>query len=300
MAKASVEVIRNRMPVNATTNDLVGAGLGIRRGLLSPLESSRERGPEFLEAAPENWIKIGGRSRRNFDALVERTPLTCHGLSLSLGSPDPLDWAFLGEVRDFLHRYKVRHYTEHLSYCSNGGHLYDLMPIPFTGEAVTYVATRIQRVQDFLGQRIGIENISYYAALGAEMSEVEFINAVLEEADCDLLLDVNNVYVNSINHGYDPFRFLDALRPERICYIHIAGHYDEAQDLKVDTHGSAVIDPVWSLLAYAFGRFGVLPTLLERDFNFPPLVELFNELEQIRLVQSSADVNHYKARRIGF
>lgn len=233
-------------------------------------------------------MRTGGQFRRRFDILSERAPLVCHGLSLSLGSPDPLDWAFLGEIRDFLKQYRVQKYTEHLSYCSDGGHLYDLAPIPFTEEAVVYVAHRIRQVQDFLGQRIGIENVSYYAAPGAQMPEIDFVSAVLQEADCELLLDVNNVYVNSINHGYDPFSYLHGLPADRVCYIHVAGHYDEAEDLKIDTHGAPVIDPVWELLGYAYQLFGAQPTLLERDFNFPPFAQLLDEVDHIRAMQMDA------------
>ena len=191
----------------------------------------------------------------------------------------------LGDIRDFLQRYKVRCYTEHLSYCSDDGHLYDRMPIPFTEEAVKHVAGRIRQVQDFLGQRIAVEHVSYYAAPQQEMAEIDFINAVIREADCDLHLDVNNIWVNSINHGYDPHAFLRALPAERIIYCHVAGHYDEADDLKVDTHGTAVIDPVWQLLDEACARTPGMPVLLERDFNFPPLAELLAELDQVRTIQ---------------
>ncbi|MDC9612090.1 DUF692 domain-containing protein, partial [Pseudoalteromonas sp. GABNS16H] len=180
-----------------------------------------------------------------------------HGLSLSLGGPEPLDFELLKSVKSFLKEHNIRRYTEHLSYCSDHGHLYDLMPIPFTEEAVHYVADRIRQVQDFLEQPIGIEHVSYYARLGnappdSQMLEIDFVNAVLQEADCELLLDVNNAYVNGINHGYDPYDFISALPGERICYLHIAGHFDEAEDLKVDTHGSDVIDPVWALLDHAY------------------------------------------------
>lgn len=267
-----------------------GAGLGLRRALMDPLENEETAWPDFLEVAPENWIRVGGRFGRRFAALAERRPLLCHGLSLSLGSTDPVDWAFLGEVRDFLRKHHVQKYTEHLSYCSDNGHLYDLAPIPFTGEAVRHVAGRIAAVQDFLGERIGIENVSYYAAPGADMSEIDFVNAVLNEADCELLLDVNNIYVNSINHGYDPLAYLQALPLERVCYIHVAGHYDEADDLKIDTHGADVIDPVWDLLSQTYQRVGALPTLLERDFNFPPLAELMVEVEQIRQLQAGVEI----------
>ena len=182
--------------------------------------------------------------------------------------------------------HSIRCYTEHLSYCSDSGHLYDLMPIPFTEEAVVYVAERILQIQDFLGQRIAMENVSYYAAPQQEMSEIDFINAVLEKADCNLLLDVNNIYVNSINHRYDPLEFLKALPGERIAYGHIAGHFDEAEDLRVDTHGADVIDPVWELLDAAYYQFGAFPTLLERDFNIPPVEELLKEVEQITVRQA--------------
>ncbi|HNL24918.1 MAG TPA: DUF692 domain-containing protein [Pseudomonadales bacterium] len=273
---------------SASKQPLAGAGLGLRRALLGALENESSRQPDFLEVVPENWLRIGGQLRHRFDALAQQRSLVCHGLSLSLGGPDPLDWKFLAEIRDFLQQHRVLHYTEHLSYCSDGGHLYDLAPIPFTAEAVRYVAERIRQVQDFLGQHIGIENISYYAAPGAQISEIEFISSVLEEADCLLLLDVNNLYVNSINHSYDPLAYLHALPAQRIGYLHVAGHYDEAEDLKIDTHGMPVIDPVWRLLEQSYRLFGVRPTLLERDFNFPPHEQLLDEVEQIRLIQRQA------------
>ena len=266
-----------------------GAGLGLRRALMGPLaDSSADNLPDFLEVAPENWIPIGGALRRRFDQFAERYPLVAHGLSLSLGGPAELDFAMLAEVRDFLRQYEVRCYSEHLSYCSDDGHLYDLMPIPFTEEAVKHVAGRIRQVQDFLGQRIAVEHVSYYAAPQQDMREIDFINAVIREADCDLHLDVNNIWVNSINHRYDPYEFLRALPAERIIYCHVAGHFDEADDLKVDTHGTAVIDPVWALLAEACERVPGMPVLLERDFNFPPLVELLAELDHVRAIQAAA------------
>jgi len=261
-----------------------GAGLGLRRPLLDAFEA----GPvavDFLEVAPENWIGVGGRLGRRFRALTERYPFVCHGLSLSLGGPAPLDEALLREIRVFLERHQVRCYSEHLSYCSDDGHLYDLLPIPFTEAAVHHVAARIRRTQVILERRIAIENVSTYAAPGQEMSELEFTRAVLEEADCDLLLDVNNVYVNAVNHGYDPEAFIRALPGERIAYGHIAGHYTEAEDLLIDTHGAGVIDPVWRLLDLAYATHGVFPVLLERDFNLPPLGELLHEVERIREAQ---------------
>lgn len=270
--------LRNRYPVT-------GAGLGLRRALLGPLQDRDSLPLDFMEVAPENWINVGGRLGRQLRYFTERYPFVCHGLSLSLGGPSPLDETFLRKVRRFLDAHDVRCYSEHLSYCTDDGHLYDLMPIPFTEEAVHHVAGRIRRTQEIVGRRIAVENVSYYAAPGKEMDEIDFLNAVLEEADCDLLLDVNNIYVNSVNHRYDPVAFLKALPGERISYIHIAGHYNEAEDLIVDTHGAAVIRSVWDLLDTAYSHFGVIPTLLERDFNFPPLDELFGEVGKIRKIQ---------------
>lgn len=265
-----------------------GAGLGLRRSLLGTLEHITPDDIQFLEVAPENWINLGGRLGKKFRSYTERFPFVCHGLSLSIGSPSPLNAELLRAIKSFMQVHGIRYYSEHLSYCSDAGQLYDLLPIPFTEEAVNYVADRILQAQDILGQRIAIENSSYYCAPQQEMSESEFINAVIKKADCALLLDVNNIYVNSVNHGYDPYVFLASLPGERTAYIHIAGHYREADDLRVDTHGAAVIDPVWSLLECAYAHFGVKPTLLERDFNIPPLSELMVELQYIKDRQKAA------------
>ena len=265
-----------------------GAGLGFRRELLAELKAAVPANIDFFELAPENWAGMGGRSARDLRHFTERHPFVCHGLSLSLGGPDPLDTCFLRQTRDFLDRHDVVLYSEHLSYCSAGGHLYDLLPLPFTEDAVHHVAARIRQVQDALGRRIAVENVSYYAAPWQAMPEADFVNTVLAEAGCDLLLDVNNVFVNAVNHGYDARAFIDALPGARIASYHVAGHYDEADDLKIDTHGAAVKDDVWSLLAHAYRAHGVRPTLLERDFNFPPLPELLAELARVRQLQAAA------------
>jgi uncharacterized protein (UPF0276 family) len=244
-----------------------------------------------MEVAPENWMSVGGRYGKAFREFTERVPFVCHGLSLSIGGPSPLDETFLHRLKQFLDQHNIRCYSEHLSYCTDEGHLYDLMPIPFTAEAVDYVSARVLRVQEILERRIALENVSYYAAPGAEMGEIEFINAVLEQADCDLLLDVNNIYVNSINHRYDALDFLRSLPGHRIAYGHIAGHYNEAEDLIVDTHGADVIPGVWDILEAAYREFGVFPTLLERDFNIPPVIELMAEVRQITALQEKYQNN---------
>ncbi len=269
------------------------AGLGLRRAMLDELRAAPAGAFDFLECAPDNWIGVGGRLGEALDELSDRHPLTCHGLSLSLGGTDPLDDVFLGRTRRFLDRHRVRLYSEHLSCCTDDGHLYDLMPIPFTDEAVAHVAARIRQVQDALGRRIAVENVSYYAAhpqpAGTQaMDEATFVAAVLAEAGCDLLLDVNNVYVNAVNHGYDPHAFLARMPGDRIASYHVAGHYDEAVDLKVDTHGAPVKGDVWDLLAEAYRLHGVRPTLLERDFNLPPLAVLLEEVDRIRQLQRAA------------
>jgi len=268
---------------------LHGVGLGLRRSMFAELAERGDRlDVDFFEVAPENWIGVGGAYGRRFRALAAHYPFVNHGLSLSIGGPGPLDFEFLSNLRRFLDEHGVRLYSEHLSYCSDDGHLYDLMPIPFTEAAVRRVADRVGQVQDVLGRRIALENVSYYAAPGAEMSELEFLNAVLERADCGLMLDVNNVYVNAVNHGYDAREFLAGVPAHRVVYMHVAGHYVEAEDLLVDTHGADVCDPVWALLEDAYRHCGVKPTVLERDFNIPPLEALMREVGLIRSIQAAA------------
>ena len=276
---------------------LAGAGLGFRRELVAALKTRVPAAIDFFELAPENWIDLGGAHGRDLRGFTERYPFVCHGLSLSLGGPAPLDELLLHKTRQFMDAHGIQLYTEHLSYCSDDGHLYDLLPIPFTEEAVKYVAARIRRAQDILERRIAIENASFYAAAPiADMDEASFIRAVLLEADCDLHLDVNNVYVNSVNHRYDPLEFIRALPAGRIVYMHMAGHYREADDLLIDTHGAAVIDPVWALLDETYRIHGVAPTLLERDFNIPPLAELTREVERITRIQAAHQAHERTAR----
>lgn len=269
----------------AASCSVTGAGLGLRRTMLDDFDSMSPEDIQFMEVAPENWIGVGGRFGRKFREYTERFPFVCHGLSLSIGSPAPLDYELINNIKAFMDEYQIGYYSEHLSYCSDEGHLYDLVPIPFTEEAVHWVAGRIREVQDILGRRIAMENVSYYCAPHQEMAEIDFLNAVIAEADCDLLLDVNNIYVNSINHRYDPVDFLSKMPAERTAYIHIAGHYEEAEDLRVDTHGAPVIDSVWDLLDKTYELYGVIPTLLERDFNIPSPEELMTEVNQIKSIQ---------------
>jgi uncharacterized protein (UPF0276 family) len=271
---------------------IAGAGLGLRRALLPTLQAGVPDCIDFFEVSPENWIGVGGNLDKQFRSLSEQHRFVAHGLSLSVGGPAPLDTFFLRALKLFLDQHNFALYTEHLSFCSDEAHLYDLYPIPFTYEAVRHVAERIRQTQAILERPIALENASFYVQPPqVEMDELSFINAVLSEADCLLHLDVNNIYVNSINHGYDPVAFLHGLPGERIVYGHVAGHDLEPSGLIIDTHGQDTIDPVWSLLAEAYQYFGVFPTLLERDSNIPPLAELLVEVGHIAVLQQ-----HYRYR----
>ncbi len=269
-----------------STHNLHGAGLGLRRDFMSELALRHRSEINFLEVAPENWINIGGRLGKKFKVLSEQYPIVFHGLSLSIGGFTPLDKDLLLAVKGLMQEHNVSIYSEHLTYCADDGHLYDLLPIPFTEEAVDHVSKRIMQAQDILGHKLVLENASYYAAPFKEMSELDFINAVLAQSDCELLLDINNVYVNSINHCYDAKKFIEGLPSDRVVYGHIAGHFDEADDLKIDTHGANVKEDVWELLKFTYHTHGVFPTLLERDFNIPSLDDMILEVNRIQAIQN--------------
>ena len=269
-----------------------GVGLGLRRSFFDEVLQTPDFAVDFMEIAPENWLHFGGKQGRQLRSLTERFPFVCHGLSLDLGGIKPLDEDYLYSLKKFFKKHDIRAYTEHLSYCGDSGHLYDLMPVPFTEEAVKYVADRIRRVEDILEQKIGIENVSFYAMPTSQMTEQQFVKAVLEEADCGLLFDVNYTDVNSINHQYDATEYMQSMPTDRMMYLHMAGHFDEADDLKIDTHGQPVKEQVWALLEQTYQHHGVIPTLLERDFNIPPLSELLEEVEQIRGYQKAWRDSH--------
>ena len=269
-------------------NQIQGAGLGLRRAHLSPLSVAIPDEIAFLEIAPENWLHAGGRLGEALDRIAALRELVCHGLLLNLGGPDPIDVQHVGEIKKFLDRHDVKIYGDHLTFCGAGGLLYELLPMPFTGEAIRHVAQRIRQVQDILERTIAVENASYYCVPLQDMPEIDFITHVLEEADCAMLLDINNLYVNSVNHDYDPRAFLARIPRTRIAYAHIAGHLRDEAGLIIDTHGEDVIDPVWSLLEHAYTKLSVFPTLLERDENIPPLAECLGEVAHIRELQRTA------------
>lgn len=280
-------------PVALSNLPLHGAGLGLRRDMLEDyfIGNTLHIPDEiaFFEVAPENWIGQGGKRAAQFAEIAASRPLVCHGLSLNLGGQAPLNMAFLGEVKRFLTQHQAVLYSEHLAYTADHGQLYDLLPLPRCAAAVRHVAARIRHVQDFLGQRIALENASTYTGTALdELSEAEFYLAVAAEADCWLHLDVNNVYVNSVNFQTTATEFIDFLAQnakDKVIYLHMAGFLQEAADFLIDTHGEPVHPPVWDLLDYTYAQLGVMPTLLERDFNFPSLITLCTEVQKIAAYQ---------------
>ena len=260
-------------------------GIGLRRDIADVILESKVLSPDFLEIVPENWMEIGGHWNRIRKAAVEKYPVTCHGLSLSIGSAEELDWNFIRELKSFLDENNVRIFSEHLSYTkSQNAHLYDLLPIPFRKDAVDHVVDRIKRVQETLERPLAIENVSYYTPVAAEMTEIEFVSEIVERADCKLLLDVNNVYVNAFNHKYDAKEYIGKLPLDKVEYIHMAGHEQVEPDLIIDTHGQPIIDPVYDLFEWTIQRMDPVPVLLERDYNFDELDQLQSELAHLKSI----------------
>lgn len=266
----------------------IQAGIGFRKDFAEEFLTGSVLQPSFVELAPENWMEIGGFWKKKLNELAEKYPITCHGLSLSIGSPDKLDFDFLKKIKKFLKKYNVQVYSEHLSFskCDNA-HLYDLLPIPFREDAIQHVVQRIKEAQDFLEREIAIENVSYYTPVAAEMDEATFIKTIVEESGCKLLLDVNNVYVNAFNHNYDAKQFVGKLPLDKVEYIHMAGHTKVADDLIIDTHGQAIIDPVYELFEWTIEKTKPVPVLLERDFNIPELPELQHELNSLKAIMKT-------------
>lgn len=260
-------------------------GLGFRRDLTDDLLNDETFRPAFVEFAPENWMNIGGYWKRILDQVVEKYPVLCHGLSLSIGSPDELDIHFIKRLKTFLDENNVQVYSEHLSYSkANNAHLYDLLPIPFRQDAIDHIVVRIQTVQDILERPIALENVSYYTPVAAEMDEATFIREIIERSGCQMLLDVNNIYVNAFNHNYDAIEFLENLPLKQVKYIHMAGHEQVNEDTIIDTHGQPIIDPVYELFDLAIQKLEPVPVLLERDFNIPEIGELKTEVENLERI----------------
>jgi uncharacterized protein (UPF0276 family) len=265
------------------TIDRTSKGIGLRSehvDLLCQLPDHPDI--DFLELAPENWMNMGGLKREQLQQIAKYYPLVAHGLSLSIGDCQPLNKVFVKKVAAFLNEFNIDIYSEHLSFSRDAqGYLYELLPIPRYKESIAYLVDRIQCVQDILQRPLVLENISYYHSYGKEIPEGEFIAEIVERSGCQLLIDINNVYVNSRNHGYCPFDMLATLPSEAICYYHIAGHLKEREDFLLDTHGKPVQQEVIDLARYAYAQQGSRPLLLERDHHVPPLVVLTEELRTI-------------------
>jgi uncharacterized protein (UPF0276 family) len=259
-----------------------GAGLGLRREHYLELLAQRPRSVRWLEVISENYFVAGGKPMRYLDRLRAEYPMVMHGVALSIGSCDPLRMDYLRELRSLAERIEPAWISDHLCWTGVGGHnSHDLLPLTMTGEAVRHVATRVRQVQDVLGRRLLLENVSSYIRHSVDaMSEAEFVSAVINEADCLLLLDVNNVYVSSRNHGFDAQDYLDHLPAERVAQIHLAGHQDLG-DVVIDTHDHPVRAEVWALYEYALQRFGAVPTMIERDDAIPPLAQLLVEVAEV-------------------
>ncbi|MBA2728837.1 MAG: DUF692 domain-containing protein [Parachlamydiaceae bacterium] len=263
-----------------------GIGIGLRPEIIEALLVNELPLPAFVELSPEHWIGVGGYNRHMLDKVVSRYPIMGHGLSLSLGSPDPLDWDFLKKVKAFMVETSMVLFSEHLSFskCGNA-HLNGLFPLPFRYDAAKQMIERIKQVQDYIGRQIAIENISYYTTLAPEMNESEFLSLIAEEADCLLLLDVSNVFVNGSNHGYDPKTFISQLPLNRIGYIHLAGNYVDEDGHIIDSHDRPVNESVRELLDWTVPQIAPVPVLVERDLNFPEdYRKIYKELEELQAI----------------
>lgn len=263
-------------------------GIGYRKEFSKTFLNTDVLQPDFVEVAPENWLGVGGYWKKELKQVLEKYPLYCHGLSLSVGSPEGVDKGFVKQVKQFLEDTQAVLYSEHLTFSKvDNAHLYDLLPIPFTQEAIERVSENILQVQDILKRPLILENGSYYTVLEAEMSEADFINEIVSRTGCELLLDVNNVYVNAFNFKYDAEKFIRSMPLDKVKYIHMAGHYKVNDHLIIDTHGEDIIDPVYKLLAWVIKKIGKdIPVLLERDFNIPDLENLQYEIDVLKLLKN--------------
>jgi len=262
--------------------NLTGFGLGLRPTHYEALLSEPHR-IDWLEIVTENYLVPGGQALHFLERIRARFPLAMHGVSLSIGSTDPIDREYLKAVRRLADRIEPAWISDHLCWTGvEGRNVHDLLPLPYTEEALALVAARVGEVQEALGQRILLENVSSYLTFKtSEMHEWEFLTEVAERADCDILLDINNIYVSSVNHGFDPSRYLRAVPRERVRQFHLAGHSDMGGHL-IDTHDHPIAAPVWTLYREAVAHFGRVPAMIERDDNIPPLAELVAELDLAR------------------
>jgi uncharacterized protein len=261
---------------------LTGFGLGLRTPHYEAI-LNEPHAIDWLEVITENYLGAGGKPLHYLERVRERYPLVMHGVSLSIGSTDPLDFAYLADVKALAARIEPHWISDHLCWTGiEGRNLHDLLPLPYTEEALSAVVSRVDQIQNFLGRQILLENVSSYLTFHAsEMSEWEFLREVAQRADCAILLDINNIYVSSVNHGFDPLAYLQAIPKPKVRQFHLAGHSDLGGHL-IDTHDHPIAAPVWNLYRAALAHFGAMPTMIERDDNIPALSELVTELDMAR------------------
>jgi len=262
----------------------LGYGLGLRKDYYDTILATAPK-VDWFEILSENYMVKGGKPLYYLDAIRERYPIVMHGVSMSIGGTDPLDLEYLKALKTLIDRVQPRWVSDHLCWTGQGGHnLHDLMPLPYNDDAINHVASRVQQVQDFLGRQILLENVSSYVTYKhSVMTEWEFYSRVVEQADCLMLLDINNIYVSSRNHEFNAMQYLQGIPAQRVCQIHLAGHTDYG-DYVIDTHDHPIVDPVWELYGEALKLLGPVSTMIERDDRMPPFNELLAELEQARKI----------------
>ena len=272
------------------TRPYLGYGLGLRKEHYETVLTERPN-VDWFEIISENYMVDGGKPLDYLTRIREHYPMVMHGVSMSIGSTEPLNTQYLKKLKDLINRVEPEWFSDHLCWTGvNGLNMHDLMPLPYTEEAVTHVADRISQVQDYIGRQMLIENVSSYVNYSdSAMTEWEFLNEISERADCHILLDLNNIYVSSYNHNFDPYAYLTAMPSERVYQFHLAGHTHE-NNLIIDTHDQPIADPVFELYAAAVEHFGHVSTMIERDDNIPPLSELLDELDKVRSIAE----NHFK------
>ncbi len=272
------------MTFNLKDKSVSGFGLGLRTEHYDSILSDTPD-IDWFEILTENYLVPGGKPLHYLEKIRENYPMVMHGVSMSIGSSDPLDWRYLKQLKSLAGQIQPAWISDHLCWTGiNQINTHDLLPLPYTEEAAAHIIDRIKQIQDFLGQRILIENVSSYVTYRQScMTEWDFLRLISEKADCLILLDVNNIYVSSVNHGFNPHDYLAGIPGERICQIHLAGHSDMG-DYIIDTHDNDIIDPVWNLFAATVQRYGTVATMIERDDNIPPLEDLINELNHARQI----------------
>ena len=277
------------MPISDNTNErpYLGYGLGLRKEHYETVLAERPD-VDWFEIISENYMVDGGKPLDYLTRIREHYPMVMHGVSMSIGSTEPLNFDYLKQLKSLIKRVEPEWISDHLCWTGvNGLNLHDLMPLPYTEEAIKHVADRVSQVQDYLGQQILLENVSSYVSYSdSVMTEWEFYNEVTERADCNMLLDINNIYVSAYNHNFDPYTYLTAMPSKRVHQFHLAGHTQE-DNLIIDTHDHPIADPVFDLYAAAVEHFGRVSTMIERDDNIPPLPELLAELEQVKSIAES-------------